>query len=40
MNIENEQKLDPKYFGEGSDFVQDEKGNKLVYQLTWQERDA
>ena len=40
MNIENQHKLESRYFAEGADFVQDEKGNKLVYQLTWQERDV
>ena len=30
INIENQHKLESKYFAEGADFVQDKKGNKLV----------
>ena len=35
---EGAQKIPDKYFGEGCDVIEDEKGEPLVYQLTWRRR--
>jgi len=40
LSTQNQVKMEPKYFAEGTDFVLNEQGQKEIYQLTWRERDV
>jgi len=40
LSVRNQHKLDSKYFGEGTDYVLNEQGEREIYQLTWLERDV